>query len=97
MFTEDKIDQMRRELDNPELMVTRIKKENAKNKFIENTKKCLMLMEEILNQNLMSIWKKGGKSLMLIKIIAAIITAFIISMPLLILLHVAFTVNKIEK
>jgi len=41
MFTEDMIDQMRRELENPELMKSRIKEEKAKTKFIENTRKLL--------------------------------------------------------
>jgi hypothetical protein len=39
MFTETMIDQMRRELENPELMKKRIEKERQENEFIENTRK----------------------------------------------------------
>ena len=42
MFSEAMIEQMRRELENPELMKERIKKENQQNDFIENTKKMFL-------------------------------------------------------
>ena len=38
MFTEDQINQMRMELENPELIKERIKKEKQVNKFIKSTK-----------------------------------------------------------
>jgi hypothetical protein len=39
MFTEDMIEQMRKEIENPQLMIDRIEREKQQNAFIENTKK----------------------------------------------------------
>ena len=42
MFTDAMIDQMRREVENPEIMKARIERENPANEFITNTKKMFL-------------------------------------------------------